>query len=75
LRVAGRVVYFLANQQQDALIPVTVVIFRTVDQHIVVGHNDCVQARLQGGAGDLGVGIVPIRVGGVHVEVDDDLIH
>ena len=75
LRVAVAVMHLLADQQQHAAAIRLVHILQPVDPDVVVGDDDGIDTGPQGGLGDLAVRAVPVRIGGVHVEVDDVFVH
>jgi hypothetical protein len=75
LRVMRLVMDLLSYQHQDLPVAVSIIVFRTFDQHIMVSDDDCIQAGFQRRSSDGVVVDVPIRVKGVHVEIDDDLVH
>jgi hypothetical protein len=60
-------VNFLADEQQDAFLPLVAVAIQTADIDVVVGNEDEIQSRLQGGACDFFVGALAIREGRVGV--------
>jgi hypothetical protein len=62
-------------QQQHLFLPILVVIRRAVDQDVMIGDDHGVDAGFQGSLGDLAVRSTPIRVGGVHVKIDDEFVH
>jgi hypothetical protein len=69
------VVDFLTDQEQDAAAANPVVPLQTLNQHVVIRHNDCVESRFDGSIGDFLMGTRPIGVTRVHVQVDDDFVH
>ncbi len=53
LRITVLVVDFLSNQKQDPAASEAVVSFHTLNEHVVVCHNDRIQACLDGSLGNI----------------------
>jgi hypothetical protein len=75
LRLTCLVVDLLTYQQQHPLIAIFVVALRTVDPDIVVGDDQDIDPTAQGGIDETPVGVVPIRVIGMEVKVNEKLGH
>jgi hypothetical protein len=69
------VVDLLPDQHEHTLISVPVVAFKVSDQYIVVGDDDHIQSGAHGSRSDILVQTTPIRVTGVHVQVNGNLFH
>ena len=69
LGLAQGIVDFFAHQQQDLAAALLKISFYAIDEDIMVGGDERIQAGFQGSPGDLGMGLVTVRVGRVHMEV------
>jgi hypothetical protein len=67
LRDTVLVMDFLSNEEQDAVGSDAVVSFHALNKHVMIRHNDSVQARFNGSPRDVLVCSTPIRVAGMHV--------
>src|ERR671925_477879 len=75
LRVTVLVVDLLSNQKQDTTTTRTVVFLHALNEHVMIRHNDRIEARFKGGLRDVLVRARPIGVARVHMQVDDDFMH
>lgn len=75
LRVAVLVMHFLADEHEDFPPVAGNVAPHVAHKHIVIGHDDCVEARLESGRGNVTMAAASIGIAGVHMQVDDDLVH
>ena len=46
-----------------------------VVEHLMVGHDDGIQARLHGGLGNILMRSAAIRVACMHMQINDDFVH
>jgi len=60
LRVTVLVVDFLSDQEQDAAPPDPIISLDSLNENVVVGHDDRVQSRFDGGFRNVLVGARPI---------------
>jgi hypothetical protein len=75
LRVTALVVDLLSNQEQDAVAADAVISLHTLNQDIMVGHNDSLQPRFYGSLRNILVGARPVGVDRVHVQINDNFVH
>jgi hypothetical protein len=75
LRIPILIVDFLSNQEQDAVSSDPIISLHTLNQHIVIRHDNRIQTGFNGGVGDILVRASSIREAGMHVQIDDNFVH
>ena len=75
LRVPRLVMDFLPDQHEDLFVLFLVIALKSVDENIMVGDDDHIHTGFEGGCGNVFVQAAPVRVSGVHVQVDNDFVH
>jgi hypothetical protein len=72
LRQARLIVDFFARQQEHiAFFVIAIIAFDALDEHVMVGDDDKIDARDQRGSGNMGVIAFAVRVRSVGVQIAD----